>query len=83
MIASSTAFSQAHAILRAAFAAALFALATVSNLLGRLGLPADAPLMVLAAEVCGDPPIDEPLGGEAGRGRILRISPLVPVPGAC
>jgi hypothetical protein len=68
---------------RELFGEGRFALAVVSDLLARLGLPADTPLTVLAAEVFGDPPIDEPLGGELGRGRLLRISPLVPVPDAC
>jgi hypothetical protein len=60
-----------------------FDLVEVTDALARLGLPPDAPLTVLAAEMFGAPPEDEPLGARVGHGRILRISPLIPVPDAC
>ena len=57
--------------------------ATVTNALGQLGLPADAPLTVLAAEVFADPPENDPLGDRLGHARTLRISPLATVRDAC
>lgn len=68
---------------RVLYGEGLFDVATVTGRLRRLGLPADAPLTVLAAEVFADPAEEDPLGDRLGHGRILRISPLVPVPDMC
>ena len=49
-----------------------------------LGLPRNAPLGVLAVELL--PEIErkpDPLGADLGRVRILRTSPLIPVPEVC
>ena len=49
-----------------------------------LGLPRNAPLGVLAVEIL--PEIErkpDPLGADLGRVRILRASPLIPVPEVC
>jgi hypothetical protein len=56
---------------------------TVSAELHQIGLPRDAALTVLAAEVLADPPEQDPFGDQLGDARILRISPLIPVPDAC
>jgi len=56
----------------------------VEALLGALGLPVNSPLSVLAVEVL--PEIGrrgDPLGGNLGYIRILRTSPLAPVPAIC
>lgn len=59
----------------------------VHDLLLRVGLPEDAPLTVLAVEFFGnssDPdPAPDPVGADLGFARILRVSPLAPVPEAC
>ena len=59
----------------------------VHDLLRRVGLPEDAPLTVLAAELfsnSSDPsPAPDPVGADLGFARILRVSPLAPVPEAC
>jgi hypothetical protein len=60
-----------------------FPLAAVRDALRQLGLPPDAPLTTLAAEVLGEPQREVPLGANLGHARILRVSPLVPVPDAC
>jgi hypothetical protein len=56
---------------------------TLADTLRRLGLAPDVPLTVLAAEIFTDPVEEDPLGARLGHGRILRISPLAPVPDAC
>jgi hypothetical protein len=68
---------------RDVYGEAHFPLASVRNALQRLGLPADAPLTVLTAEMFGEPVQENPLGSGLGQARILRVSPLVPVPDAC
>lgn len=58
--------------------------AEVEALLASLGLPLDSPLSVLAVEVL--PELGrrgDPLGGNLGYVRILRTSPLAPVPSIC
>jgi hypothetical protein len=68
-----------------------FDLSSVRQTLARLGLPPDAPLTVLTAETFNRTVIEHgaadpdwrPLGDMLGHGRILRTSPLVPVPDAC
>jgi hypothetical protein len=55
----------------------------VIGALGRLGLGPNTPLTALAAEMFGDPFEQDPLGDRLGHARILRISPLAPVPDAC
>lgn len=59
------------------------ALAAVHEALLSLGLPFDAPLTVLTAEMFGRPAQEDPLGAGLGQARILRVSPLVEVPDAC
>jgi hypothetical protein len=56
----------------------------ISAFLDQRCLPNTAPLSVLAVELLVEetPPVD-PLGSELGRARILRASPLVPVPAVC
>jgi hypothetical protein len=60
-----------------------FVVPTVEAALERLGLPADTPLTALAAELFQYPPAEDPLGAELGQHRLLRVSPLIPVPAAC
>jgi hypothetical protein len=60
-----------------------FLLAEIEDLLKRLGLPDDAPLTTLAVELFTDPIGPDPLGRELGHARMLRVSPLIPVPDAC
>jgi hypothetical protein len=56
----------------------------VQALLHALCLAPDAPLSVLAVELLQEvQPPDDPLGINLGRMRILRTSPLVPVPAVC
>ena len=56
----------------------------VQSLLHALCLAPDAPLSVLAVELLQEAqPPDDPLGINLGRMRILRTSPLVPVPAVC
>jgi hypothetical protein len=61
----------------------LIAINEVVNGLRRLGLAADTPLTVLAAEMFADPPEVDPLGDRLGHARMLRVSPLAAVPEAC
>jgi hypothetical protein len=58
-------------------------LAAIGDALMRIGLPSDAPLTALAAEVFGEPAVELPLGKNLGHARILRVSPLVSVPDVC
>ena len=60
-----------------------FDLALVHDLLRRNGLPADAPLTTLAVELFQEPPVEDPMGTNLGFARMLRVSPLAPVPDAC
>jgi hypothetical protein len=56
----------------------------VESLLWTIGLGSDAPLSCLAVEVLpGGEPAADPLGANLGQERILRVSPLVPVPSLC
>ncbi|WP_207483545.1 hypothetical protein [Arenibaculum pallidiluteum] len=50
-----------------------------------LGLPRNAPLSVLALELLPEPgsPFADPLGADLGQVRVLRTSPLTPVPPIC
>ena len=50
-----------------------------------LGLAGNAPLSVVAVELLPEPgsPFDDPLGEDLGQVRILRTSPLTPVPPVC
>ena len=60
---------------------------TLHDLLLRVGLPEDAPLTALAVEFFGNAsnpePAPDPIGFDLGLARILRVSPLAPVPEAC
>ena len=60
-----------------------FAEADVEQELRARGLPADAPLTVLVAEFLTEPDIPDPVGVNLGHARLLRVSPLAPVPEAC
>jgi hypothetical protein len=55
----------------------------VRQALARRGLSADAPLTALVVEFHTEPEIRDPLGANLGHARMLRVSPLVPVPDAC
>src|SRR5262249_33190882 len=50
-----------------------------------LGLPLNAPLSVIAVEMLPefDSPFGDPLGKDLGQVRVLRTSPLTPVPAIC
>jgi hypothetical protein len=50
-----------------------------------LGLPRNSALSVLAAEMLPEPesPFTDPLGKDLGQVRVLRVSPLTPVPAIC
>jgi hypothetical protein len=61
----------------------LFDESEVRQALARHGLPADAHLTALVAEFHTEPEIGDPLGVNLGHARMLRVSPLVPVPKAC
>jgi hypothetical protein len=61
----------------------LFATDLLTNSLLTLGLPLDEPLTALVSEIFQEPPEATPLGARLGQARMLRISPLVPVPDAC
>ena len=65
------------------FGEGVFALALVQQALLRHGLAPDAPLTTLVVEFQTEPDIDDPLGRNLGHARMLRTSPLVPVPPAC
>ncbi|MGJ5818618.1 hypothetical protein [Paludibaculum fermentans] len=62
-------------------------IAAVHEMLKRVGLPAEAPLTVLAVECFGaasdENPAPDPMGADLGFSRMLRVSPLTPVPDAC
>jgi hypothetical protein len=49
------------------------------------GLPHNSPLSVLALELLPEPgsPFGDPLGSDLGQVRVLRTSPLTPVPAVC
>ena len=68
-------------------AAVRFPRQTVRERLAGLGLPVSAPLSVLAVELLPQPLPEvrypDPLGGDLGQVRILRASPLQPVPAIC
>ncbi len=68
---------------RALFGEGFFEVPDVHNLLQRLGLPEDTPLTTLAVELFTDPLPPDPLGQDLGHARMLRVSPLVPVPDQC
>jgi hypothetical protein len=61
----------------------LFAIDLLTNSLLTLGLPPDEPLTALVSEIFQEPTEETPLGARLGQARILRISPLAPVPDAC
>jgi hypothetical protein len=69
------------------FGEGTFDLVQVVQLLHRSGLPNDAPLTALAAEFFAEERVQQgitdPAGAHLGFARILRVSPLVPVPDAC
>lgn len=68
---------------RALFGEGLFEIVQVQNQLRQLGLPDDTPLTALAVELFTDPLPPDPLGQNLGHARMLRVSPLVPVPDQC
>jgi hypothetical protein len=73
------------------FAVGHFSTGEIEATLRALGLPIHAPLSVLAVELIAETGITErdqaprvdPLGASLGDVRILRTSPLVPVPPLC
>jgi hypothetical protein len=76
-------FLNLEADARTMFAHGLFELVQIQNLLRQLGLPNDTPLTTLAVELFTDPLPPDPLGQDLGHARMLRVSPLVPVPDQC
>lgn len=68
---------------RTLFGEGLFEIVQVQNQLRQLGLPDDTPLTALAVELFTDPLPPDPLGQSLGHARMLRVSPLVPVPDQC
>lgn len=68
---------------RTLFAEGLFEIVEVLSLLRQMGLPDDTPLTTLAVELFTDPLPSDPLGQDLGHARMLRVSPLVPVPDHC
>ncbi|MEO5732910.1 MAG: hypothetical protein ABIN96_16195 [Rubrivivax sp.] len=60
-----------------------FAVGELQSLLARHGLGTDAPLTTLVVEFHTEPEIDDPLGRQLGHARMLRVSPLIPVPELC
>jgi len=75
-----------HSDLPVALGQARFLQTRISELLVSHGLPRSASVSVLAAELLPDPVVDhiaDPLGTGLGQVRILRTSPLTPVPPIC
>lgn len=74
-----------HGPTRDIFGYAFFDENEIQAILGELALPLDSPLSVLAVELLpgGTSEPQDPLGSDLGRVRILRTSPLTPVPAAC
>jgi hypothetical protein len=68
---------------RTLFGEGFFGIHEVNGLLSRLGLPDKTPLTTLAVELFTDPLPPDPLGQNLGHARMLRVSPLVPVPDQC
>jgi hypothetical protein len=69
---------------RADFGTATWSNDEVVELLAFLTLRPDNPLSCLAVEVQpGDLPFADPMGADLGHERILRTSPLVPIPAIC
>jgi hypothetical protein len=60
-----------------------FEIPLVRNQLRRLGLPENTALTTLAVELFTDPIPPDPLGQSLGHARMLRVSPLIPVPDQC
>lgn len=60
-----------------------FAVDEVNAGLALFGLPPTTPLTTLAAELFAQPVEEDPLGIGLGNARLLRVSPLVPVPDPC
>jgi hypothetical protein len=56
----------------------------IEQMLAALGLPVDSPLSVLAVELLPEAvQVSDPVGTDLGQVRILRTSPLTPVPLVC
>lgn len=65
-------------------AGALWTRKQIDAILAELALPAGTPLSVIMVETLGDVAnLADPLGGDLGHVRILRASPLTPVPALC
>jgi hypothetical protein len=68
----------------APYGAAAWTKEEISTTLARLSFPASAPLSCLAVELLPNgEPVADPLGTDLGTQRILRTSPLSPVPDVC
>ena len=69
---------------RTQFGEGFFEVHEVRELLRKLGLDDDTPLTALAVELFDDDATpSDPLGKNLGHARMLRVSPLVPVPDQC
>jgi len=65
-------------------AGALWPRNEIEAILADLALPASTPLSVIVVETLGDVgSLQDPLGGDLGHVRILRASPLTPIPAIC
>ena len=65
------------------YAEGLFPLDDVHASLRLFGLADESPLTAMAVEFFTAPEVPDPLGTDLGKARMLRASPLVPVPNAC
>jgi hypothetical protein len=74
-----------HAPTRDVFGQAFFGETEIQTILSELALPLNSSLSVLAVELLpgGTNAPEDPLGTNLGQERILRTSPLTPVPATC
>lgn len=76
-------FLDLEADARTLFGEAFVEVREVQIVMAQLGLPDDTPLTILAVELFDDPLPPEPLAQSLGHARMLRVSPLAPVPDQC
>lgn len=71
-------------LLPAGLAGAVWPRTGIEEILAALALPPGSPLSVIVVETIGDlGDLDDPMGGDLGRVRILRASPLTAIPVLC
>jgi hypothetical protein len=76
-------FFDLEADARTLFGEARIEVREIELAMAQLGLPDDTPLTALAVELFDDPLPQVPLTESLGHARMLRVSPLVPVPDQC